>query len=78
MPTERQLLGSQIRAAEEAWTLRHRKPYMGGFLVPPREEKYRYLSEEFGLSPYEISYFLVWSRSCSHPWSDGACEGCPK
>lgn len=76
--TERQILGAKVRAAEEAWTLKHQKPCGGGFLVPLREERDRYLSRKFGMPPHRISYFLTWSRTCTHPWSEGACEDCPE
>jgi hypothetical protein len=76
--TDLQILGAKIRAAEEEFVVANAKPYGGGFIVPSREEKLQYLSNVFGISTTEISYFLTWSRSCTHPWSAGACEKCPE
>ena len=82
MPTERQILGAKIRAAEEEWHLKTRKPYgskknPSGWIIPPREERDLYLAEMFGLDPQDISPFFTYSRSCTHPWSAGACDKCP-
>lgn len=82
MPSELQILGAQLRAAEEEWVKKHRKPYgakdgSGGWLVPGHEERNAYLSKKFGIEPWKVSYFFTYSRACQHPWSDGACEKCP-
>lgn len=76
-PTERQILGAKIRAASEDFERAHRKPYRGGFEIPNREQRLRHLSGLFEIPPHEISIFLTWSRTCTHPWSSGACEKCP-
>lgn len=76
--TENQVLGAQIRAEEEFYVLKRRKAYKGGWLVPSRGQVYTHLSEMFGLSKHEISRYLTYSRSCTHPWKDGACLKCPK
>lgn len=78
-PTPRQILGALVRAEEERWTKKHRKPYQkgGGWLVPPRAERDAHLGKMFGLSPHEISQFFTYSRYCTHAWSDGACAQCP-
>lgn len=77
-PTERQVLGAKIRAAEEAFVLKHRKPCAGGFNVPSRKAVYGHLAKMFQMSSVEVSYFLSYSRSCTHKWSEGACVGCPE
>jgi len=76
-PTPSQTLGAQIRAEEERWTKTHRKPYKGGWLIPPKAERDMHLSQMFGLTPHEVSLFLTYSRYCTHRWSDGACVRCP-
>jgi len=78
VPSEKQILGCKIRAAEEAFYKKHRKPYEGGWIVPDNEKKYKHLSKLFGMPPHEISYFLTYSRSCTHSWSEGACADCPE
>ena len=75
--TDRQILGAKIRAAAEAFIKKHQKPYMGGYEIPTNKEKYEHLSKLFGLSPLEISYFMTYSRVCTHEWSEGACPSCP-
>ena len=80
MPTERQVLGAKILAAKEAFVDQHKKPWGkggGGWLVPSTEDRYAYLSEKFGLMPRTLSFFMTYSRSCEHPWSEGACAKCP-
>lgn len=77
-PSEKQILGAKIRAEEEAFYLANRKPYKGGWDIPPATEKLAHLSRIFEMPPHEISYFLTWSRSCTHKWSDGACIECPQ
>jgi hypothetical protein len=77
LPTEGQILAARIRAEEEAYVMARRKPYAGGWIVPRREEVYSHLSEMFGMTRHEISYFFTYSRVCSHAWSNGACHKCP-
>lgn len=80
MPSEKQILGARIRAANEAYVLANRKPYngqRGSWVVPSSEERNRYLSEMFDMPPREVSYYLTYSRSCTHAWSEGACDRCP-
>lgn len=60
-PTKLQILGAQIRAANEAFKKAKRKPYKGGYEIPPRKERDKHLSRLFGLPPHEISYFLTYS-----------------
>ena len=77
--TEKQVLGAKIRAEQEAYVLKHRKPYKGGgWTVPERKQVYAHLSKIFGLPSYEISYYFTYTSTCTHPWKDGACPECPK
>ena len=76
-PTPRQILGAKIRAAAEAWEIKHRRKEAGGWILPEREKRDRYLARKFSLPVSEIPYFMTWSRTCTHPWSDGACPLCP-
>jgi hypothetical protein len=78
MPTEGQILRAKIMAAGEAYEKKHRKPLAGGFSVPSRDKTYNYLSKMFGLPTHEISRFMTYARSCTHEWSEGACERCPE
>ena len=77
-PSPRQVLGCKVRAAAEAYEHQRRKPLGGGWEVPSREETYAYLTAEFGLSAHELSPFFTYSRTCTHPWSAGACPKCPE
>jgi hypothetical protein len=77
VPTSNQILGARIRAEQERYWAQHRKPYMGGYTGPSREVTLAHLSRVFGLTPHEVSGHLTYSRQCTHPWSDGACEQCP-
>jgi hypothetical protein len=77
MITERQIVGAKIRAADEEYINKHRKPLGGGYEVPSNKERYEYLAKKFGLPVTEISYFMTYSRQCTHPWSAGACPQCP-
>lgn len=76
-PTEAQILGARVRAARDSYELEHRKPYGGGWEIPPNKEVYAHLSRMFGLTPVEVSYFMTYSRSCTHEWAEGACYLCP-
>lgn len=78
MPTARQVLGAQIRAEQERWEKKHRVPCKGGYEIPPRAERYAHLAKTFNMTPVEVSYFLTWSRSCTHTWESGACDDCPE
>ena len=78
MPSARQILGAAIRAEAASYYSKHQKPYGGGFLVPSRGIVYKHLAKQFSLTPVEISYFMTWSRRCSHSWEVGACEACPE
>ena len=76
--TPRQVLGARIRAERERYVKRLRKPYPeGGWIVPSQEKVHKHLSNKFGLDVEEVRSYLTYSRSCSHPWSEGACEQCP-
>jgi len=78
MPTANQILGAEIRAAQEAWFKRNRRPYRGGgYTVPSRARELAFLGRKFGMTPVAVSYFLTYSRECTHPWSAGACDRCP-
>jgi len=77
MPSNRQIFGAKIRAEEEKYYLKHRKLCDGGYLVPSHKEKLNHLAKKFVLTPVEISYFLTYSRKCTHSWSTGACDACP-
>jgi len=79
--TPLQILGAEIRAAREAWELKHRKrggKNEGWWILPPSEKRYKYLSKKFGLTPYQLKFFFTYARSCTHEWSEGACPDCPK
>lgn len=76
--TENQILGAKIRAEEERWVKKHRKPLGGGWLLPPTEEKYAHLSNMFNMPPHVIRRYMTYTRYCDHPWSAGACPKCPK
>jgi hypothetical protein len=78
MPTDRQILGAKVRAAREAYEKKHGKPSGGGLLIPSRAVVYDHLSKKFGIPPYELSFFFTYSRACTHKWSEGACDQCPK
>lgn len=78
MPTERQILGAKIRAENERYVLKNRKPYRGGYEVPGRQKISAHLAKTFRMPAEKVSYFLTWSRSCTHPWSAGACDACPE
>jgi len=78
MITKLQILGAEIRAAEEQYVIKHRVAHKGGWIVPCREEVHEYLSEIFGIPAERIKFFFTYSRQCNHPWSEGACEECPK
>lgn len=77
MPTERQILGAKIRAANDAYVKARRKPCAGGYEVPSNQDRYRYLAKKFGMAPHEISHYFTFTRYCEHPWSKGACNDCP-
>lgn len=77
VPNERQILGAKIRAEAECFYIKKRRPYQGGYLVPPKEDLYNHLAKIFKRTPLDISYYMTYSRSCTHPWSDGACPDCP-
>lgn len=76
-PTEAQILAAKVRAAAEAFYLRTRRRHYGGFIVPSNDECYEAVSKETGVCKTAISFCLTFSRSCTHPWSDGACSKCP-
>lgn len=78
MPTEAQHLAAAIRAAREVYERKHRKPYMGGYLIPNNETCYKYLARKFGMTQAEIRLYFTYSRngSCTHKWSEGACPDC--
>ena len=76
-PSERQVLAAKIRACEEEYERKHRKPSGGGYEVPSNKDRYKYLSKKFGMSPVDVSYYFTYSRTCSHKWSEGACFECP-
>jgi len=78
MPSEKQILGSKIRAAYESYFDSNKTPCRGGFLVPSTSQCLNHLSKLFGMKPVEIGYFLTYARYCTHPWSDGACDKCPE
>lgn len=78
MPTAKQILGAQIRAAGEDFINKRKKPKSGGFSVPFNKDKYKHLAEMFGMSPVDVSYFFTFSRYCDHEWSEGACDKCPE
>ena len=72
-----QIFAAKLRAAEEAYYRKHRKPHEGGFLVPPRDKVYSYLSKKFDIPFAEVSYYFTYSRQCTHEWNEGACSLCP-
>jgi hypothetical protein len=76
--SQNQILGCKIRAAEEKFYKKHRKRFEGGWIVPTSKKKLKFLSKKFNMSILDISYFLSYSRSCTHSWKKGACELCPK
>lgn len=78
MITVQQQLGAEIRAYAEVQEKKHSRPYMGGRLMLLSQEKlYAKVAKKFGLPYNEVSRYFTWSRSCTHPWSAGACEDCP-
>ena len=78
-PTERQILGAKVRAEAEKYKAKHRKKVPGGWEFPVGYDERRnaHLARKFDLPVHEIPYFMTWSRSCTHPWSEGACHLCP-
>jgi hypothetical protein len=78
VPTDKQVLGARIRAAEEAYVKKHRKPYKGGgWIIPSRQEVHGHLSAMFDIPVRDIGFFLTYSRNCTHTWAQGACDACP-
>jgi hypothetical protein len=77
MPTERQILGAKIRAEREKYELKHRRRKDGEWCFPERSKIYAHLAKTFGISKTEVSYFMTYSRYCTHSWASGACDKCP-
>lgn len=78
MPTNKQILGAEIRAAAEKFINDRKKPCCGGFTIPPNKDKYAFIANMFGMSAVDVSYFFTYSRYCEHPWAEGACDRCPE
>lgn len=78
-PTKHQILAAKIRSAEATYIRKHRKPYQkgGGWVVPPREKVYKYLSKKFDMPWHVFRYYFTYSRQCTHDWNEGACSMCP-
>jgi len=76
-PTHSQILAAKVRAAVDAYVKKHRKPHMGGYLVPNRDTIYSAVSKKLGVRKEAISVCMSYSRYCDHPWSRGACSECP-
>jgi hypothetical protein len=72
-----QKLGALIRAEAEAFILARRKKCGGGYEVPSRDTVEKHLSARFNIPQHKVSFYQTYSRSCSHPWSAGACPKCP-
>lgn len=72
-----QIFAVKLRAAKEAYERKHRKPRQGGFLVPPRDKVYSYLSKKFNIPFADVGYYFTYTRSCTHEWNEGACPSCP-
>ena len=66
MPTPYQILGAKIRAAEEAYIKKHRRPYTAGPLAMPRKDVYEYLSSILGQQHQEG--YLVPSRKDTYKY----------
>jgi hypothetical protein len=75
-PSKAQILAAAIRLERQVYEEKHRTPCGGGWLVPSTKEVYNHLSEVFGLSTYELSFYFTYSRTCTHSWKT-ACHLCP-
>jgi len=80
-PSKGKQLAAQVRAAREKLEAKYRRPckeFKGSFEIHiTREEVYARLGKQFGIPPNEIDRYFTFSRSCTHPWSAGACKDCP-
>lgn len=61
----------------KAYGMRHRKAYMGGWEMPPRDKVYSWLSKKFNIPFADVCYYFTYSRTCTHGWNEGACPECP-
>lgn len=77
LPTAAQVLAAKVRAAVEAYELKHRKVRGGEITHPPRDEVYTAVAAEVGVPFRAISFCMTFSRSCTHSWAKGACAQCP-
>lgn len=76
-PDEFQKRAAKVRAVSEAYYKKHRKPYLGGYLVPSSEKVYKVIAKITGETVRAVNFCMTYSRSCAHPWSKGACADCP-
>jgi hypothetical protein len=69
---------AKVRAFKETLEKKHSRPYQGGReILITRDELYAAVEKKFSIPRDQVSYYFTWSRSCTHPWSKGACENCP-
>lgn len=80
MPSPIQIVGAQIRHEVERFELSHRRRVSDGVyeLSVDRENYYSDIGEKYGMSWIDVTYFMTYSRYCSHSWSNGACDDCPE
>jgi hypothetical protein len=80
MSTAAKQFVANVRAYKEKLEAKHSRPYAGGReILISSEEVHKQISDKFGIVPsHEVSRYFTYSRSCTHPWSAGACKDCPE
>ena len=77
VPNARQVMGARVRAAVELWKEKFGKRTSYGYEYPPRRHRDEWVSQFCACDARDVTYYLTFTRRCTHPWSDGACVDCP-